>query len=68
MEGDSRYIGTEADLWLTWRFAPNTAFDLVGGYLFAGGALDTTELLNGVPQHREAQGAYIVAARVRFSF
>jgi len=36
--------------------------------LFAGRALDTTELLNGVPQKREAQDAYLVAARVRFSF
>ncbi len=68
VEGDSRYIGTEADFWLTWRYAPNTAFDLVGGYLFAGSALDTTELLNGAPQKREAQDAYIVAARVRLSF
>ena len=68
VKGDSRYIGTDADLWLTWRFAPNTTFDLVGAYLFAGGALDTTELLNGVPQQREAQDAHLVAARVRFSF
>ena len=68
VKGDSRYIGTEADLWLTWRFAPNVTFDLVSAYLFAGGALDTTELLNGVPQRREAQDAYLVAARVRLSF
>ena len=66
--GDSRYLGTDVDLWFTWRFAPNTVFDLVGAYLFAGRALDTTELLNGVPQKREAQDAYLVAARVRFSF
>src|SRR6266508_732503 len=41
--GDSRYIGTEADLGMTWRFAPNTVFDLQGAYLFAGGALDTLQ-------------------------
>ena len=68
VQGDSRYIGTEADLWLTWRFAPNVAFDLAGAYLFAGSALDTTELLNGVPTRREAQDAWTVASRVRLSF
>lgn len=68
VEGDSRYIGTEADLWLTWRFAPNVALDLAGAYLFAGSALDTTELLNGVATRREAQDAYTVATRVRLSF
>lgn len=37
--GDEDYLGTEIDLGLTWRFAPNVAFDLVGAYLFAGDAL-----------------------------
>ncbi len=41
----SRYIGTEADLGMTWKFAPNTAFDLVGAWLFAGKALDTFEIV-----------------------
>jgi hypothetical protein len=67
-KGDSNYLGTEWDLGLTWRFAPNTAFDLVGGWLFAGSALDTTELLNGVATKRKAEDAWTVASRVRLSF
>jgi len=68
VKGDSRYLGTELDLGLTWRFAPNTAFDLQGGYLFAGSGLNTAELLNGVHTRREAQDAYILAARLRLAF
>jgi hypothetical protein len=52
VKGDSQYLGTELELGLTWRFAPNTAFDLQGGYLFAGSALNTAELLNGVHTRR----------------
>jgi hypothetical protein len=62
--GDSRYIGTEADLGMTWRFAPNTAFDLVGAWLFAGSALDTRDA-SGT---RDAEDAWTIAARVRLSF
>ncbi len=76
VQGDSRYIGTEADLGFTWRFAPNTAFDLAGGWLFAGSALDTTECVGGAAVtcaggtlvKRKAQDAWTVASRVRFSF
>ncbi|PYN24242.1 MAG: hypothetical protein DMD99_11770 [Candidatus Rokuibacteriota bacterium] len=68
VEGDSRYIGTEVDLGLTWRFAPNVAFDLQGAYLFAGDALGTAEVLSGVHTRREPKDAYMVAARVRFAF
>ena len=68
VKGDSRYLGTELDLGLTWRFAPNTAFDLQGGYLFAGSALNTAELLNGVHTRRDANDAYLVSARVRLAF
>ncbi len=64
----SRYIGTEADLGMTWRFAPNTAFDLSGAYLFAGKALDTFEILNGVATRRKAEDAWLIATRVRLSF
>jgi hypothetical protein len=62
--GDSRYIGTEADLGMTWRFAPNTVFDLVGAYLFAGGALDTRDASG----ERDSKDGWTVAARVRLSF
>jgi len=68
VKGDSRYLGTELDLGLTWRFAPNTAFDLQGGYLLAGSGLDTAELLNGVHTRRDANAAYTLAARVRLAF
>ena len=62
--GDSRYIGTELDLGMTWRFAPNTVFDLQGGYLFAGNALDTLDASG----HRDSKDGYTIAARVRLSF
>jgi hypothetical protein len=62
--GDSRYIGTEADLGMTWRFAPNTVFDLVGAWLFAGSALDVTDASG----KRDSQDGWTVAARVRMSF
>jgi hypothetical protein len=62
--GDSRYIGTEADLGMTWRFAPNTAFDLVGAYLFAGGALDTVDASG----KHDSENGWTIAARVRLSF
>jgi hypothetical protein len=52
----------------TWRFAPNTAFDLAGYYLAAGSALKMSELLNGVPVKRDQNDGYYVAARVRLSF
>jgi hypothetical protein len=68
VQGDSSYLGTELTLGGTWRFAPNAAFDLVGSYLFAGSALDTAEVLNGVLTKREANDAYFVSARVRLSF
>ena len=46
VKGDSSYIGTEVNLGMTWRFSANSAFDIVGGYLFAGSALDATECRN----------------------
>jgi hypothetical protein len=67
-KGDSNYLGTEINAGFTWRFAPNVAFDLAGYYLFAGSALDQTELLNGVAVKRDAKDGYYAAARVRLSF
>ena len=67
-QGDSRYIGTEVNGGFTWQFAPNTAFDLAGYYLFAGHALDTAENLNGAVVKRDARDGYYATARVRFSF
>jgi len=68
MQGDSRYIGTESSIGLTWKFAPNVALDWSGAYLAAGEGLDTTELLNGVATKRKADDAYLATARVRLSF
>jgi hypothetical protein len=62
--GGERFIGTEVDLGTTWRFAPNTAFDLVGAWLFAGGALDTRDASG----KRDAEDAWTIAARMRLSF
>jgi len=83
VEGDSRYIGTELDLGVTWRFAPNVALDLLGAYLFAGNALNTAECValggagvgtgnpcgtGGTVVRRDANDAYQATARVRLSF
>lgn len=68
VEGDSRYLGTEVDLGLTWRFAPNVTFDLVGAWLSVGNALNSAEVLNGVLTRRNANDAYEAAMRVRLAF
>jgi hypothetical protein len=71
VKGDANYLGTEVDLGTTWRFAPNTAFDLVGAYLFAGEALSTRECDNnttGACHHKDQHDGWTVAARVRMSF
>jgi hypothetical protein len=67
-QGDDAYVGTEANIGMTWRFAPGLTLDLVGAYLFAGGALDTTEIVNGVANKRDAKDVYIGSARLRVSF
>ena len=75
--GDSNYVGTEGNLGMTWRFSANTAFDLVGAYLFAGDALDASECPGqaagttcsaSVARKKSAQDAYTLAARVRLAF
>jgi hypothetical protein len=76
VSGDSRYLGTEADLGLSWRFAPNTAFDLVGAWLFAGSAFDAAECRGGAAGtcaggtvvKMDAKDAYTLAARIRLAF
>jgi hypothetical protein len=67
VEGDNAYIGTELNGGFTWRFAPNAAFDLAGYYLFAGSALEATEVLNGSNVKRNQHDGYYAAARVRLS-
>jgi len=68
VKGESNYLGTELDAGITWRFAPNTAFDLAGYYLVAGSALNTGELLNGSVVTRDARDGYYAGARVRLAF
>jgi hypothetical protein len=77
VSGDSNYVGTEFNLGMTWRFSANTAFDLVGAYLFAGEALDAAECPGSaagsqcaaaVARKKSAQDAYTLAARVRLAF
>ena len=47
-----------------WRFAPNAALDLEGSYLFAGAALGTAKVLNGVHTRLDPHDAYSLALRV----
>src|SRR4029434_7519351 len=75
VSGDSNYLGTEANLGMTWRFSANTAFDLVGGYFFAGDAFDAAECTNNAAtctpnlvRKKSAPDAYTLAARVLFEF
>lgn len=67
-EGDSSYIGTETDIGMTWRFAPNVQYDVVGAWLSAGKALDNAEVINGVPTIRKASDGYLLATKLRFAF
>jgi hypothetical protein len=75
-EGDSRYLGTELNAALTYRFAPGITFDWVLGYLWAGNAWGhryTTNVYNagaGIPVHQDIGVADVIVttARVRFTF
>ena len=76
LQGNSNYVGTEGNLGMTWRFAPNVAFDLVGAWLFAGDALNAAECRGtlsatgcaGTVVRMDAHDAYTLAARMRLSF
>ena len=63
--GDERYLGTEANLSMTYRFTPGVTFDLAGGYLFAGDALGYT---SARASSRDPDNVAIGTARVRFAF
>jgi hypothetical protein len=68
--GDRRYLGTEIDLGITYRFAPGIAFDLVGAYLFAGKGLGYATRTDAgfVSSSSSPNDVQAVASRVRFSF
>jgi hypothetical protein len=70
--GTENYLGTEGAVGMTYRFAPNVALDVVGSYLWAGDAFSNagragqgTAIGTGV---REAQDAYKVSTRLRFTY
>jgi hypothetical protein len=58
--GDDNYLGTEIDAGFTYRFAPNVAFDLLGGYLMAGDARGFAG--------QDPEDIYKIAARMRVTF
>jgi len=69
--GDHRYLGTEVNLGLTYRFVPNVAFDLVGSYMFAGPALGSalsTPTFGVTRPNNSPQDIQAVTARVRYTF
>ncbi len=66
--GDASYVGTEVNLGIVWRFAPGLVFDAVGAVMFAGDALDSSEVLNGVLTKKDAKNVYSIVSRVRYSF
>lgn len=65
-DGDEHYLGTELDGGLTYRFAPNMAFDFIGAVLFVGDARNITRAA-GEPV-REAQDVYRGSARLRLTW
>jgi hypothetical protein len=64
--GDHRYLGTELVAWMTYRFAPNVALDLVGAYMFVGDAMNHARGADGI--ERDADDVYKLVSRVRFTF
>lgn len=68
VKGDSSYIGTETNLGMVWRFAPNVYYEVTGAWLSSGSALNTAELLNGVHTRRDAADGYLLANKIRFSY
>ena len=69
--GDSRYIGFETDMGITYRFAPGLTFDMVYGHLFAARALGTLKRQTEAASHLKqalalfpnAQSALIAASQ-----
>src|SRR5262249_26257875 len=76
--GKERYLGNEWILGLTYRFAPNMAFNLVGAALITGDALNHQRTgpvgsgiepcaTNGVPTC-QSRNVYKLSARFRLTF
>jgi hypothetical protein len=64
--GKDQFLGTEIAGGLTYRFAPNVAFDLIGAILFAGDALNHHR--TGGDGIHDAENVYKTTARVRVTF
>ena len=61
----SRYLGTEVNLLLSWRFAPGLTWDNQFGYLFTGPAWDS---LTDPSFARNVKEPYMLSSRIRFTF
>ena len=70
IRGEENYLGTELDLGMTWRFAPNTALDLVWAYMWTGSAHDqsTNAANQAAGVVNDAKDVYKAVARIRFTF
>jgi hypothetical protein len=66
-KGDSQYLGTEADIGFTWRFAPGIFFETVYGHLFSGHALNEKVLATDV-NPRKAGDVDTWVARINYSW
>lgn len=68
--GDESYLGNEWAAGLTYRFAPNIQFDLVGAILFAGDARNTGRTVSTAttPLSFDADNVYRATARMRVTF
>jgi hypothetical protein len=74
-EGDSKYLGTELNAGLQWKFADGLTFDWAVGWLLAGGALGHRHLggdysASNPPNQKdkEVNDVIISTARVRYVF
>jgi hypothetical protein len=61
----SRYLGTEVNLLLSWRFAPGLTWDNQFGYLFTGPAWDS---LTDPAFARNVKEPFMLSSRIRFTF
>jgi hypothetical protein len=61
----SRYLGTEVNLLLSWRFAPGLVWDNQFGYLFTGPAWDGQ---TDPAFARNVNEPFMLTSRIRFTF
>ena len=68
--GNEQFLGVEAALGMTYRFAPNIALDVIGSYMWTGPALDNAGVAGGVigPDPRDAKDIAKFSTRLRFTF